>query len=157
MSVVNLEYDNVKDSCPKSVAVTEVEANYLDLNRVRVVLAGSPSESDPPDATSYFTEGDYFVDLANNFVSLIKRVIPGDQLELEDYHGLSATGVSVNVIKNSPNPSSVSWSIDSGDGATIDGIDYPGTFISGGSGFRDYPKPFIIDATGTIVWAKLSV
>lgn len=156
MAVVNLEYDNVKDTLPKSTAVSEVEADYLSMNRVRVSLAGSPSESNPPDATSYFTEGDYFVDLANDFVSRIKRVIPGDQLELVDYHGLSATGVTVRVIKYSPIPSSVSWSIDTAGGATIDGIDYPASFISGGAGFRDYPKPFIVDATGTTVWAKLS-
>lgn len=156
MSVINVEYDNEKDTCPKSVAVSEVEADYLDLNRVRVTLTGSPSESDPPDATSYFTEGDYFVDLANNFVSLIKRVIPGDKLELVDYHGLTATDVAVRVIKNSPLPSSASWSIDDGGAATIDGIEYPATFVSGGAGFRDDPEPFIIDATGTKVWVKLS-
>lgn len=155
MASVPFVYDNVKDTLPKSVVVSEVEANYLDLNRVRVVLAGSPSESDPPDATSYFTEGDFFVDLANNFVSRIRRVIPGDMLELVDYHGLSATGVTVNVIRDSPTAGEVAWVVGTAGGATIDGVSYPAGFIDGGAGFRTYPKPIIIDATGTDVWAKL--
>ena len=157
MPIIPLVYDNVKDTLPKSEAVSEVEANYLDLNRVRVVLAGSPSESDPPDATSYFTEGDYFVDLENDFVSLIKRVIPGDQLELVDYHGLSAEGVAVRIIKHSPLPGDAAWVNGTEGTCEVDGIEYPASFISGGSGFRTYPKPFIIDATGTKVWAEMKV
>jgi hypothetical protein len=147
-----INYNNEKDTLPKSTAVADVEADFDALGGRLIHLtstaAGSPAE--PPTAS--YIEGDYIVCLAQNYVGMVTRVVDDNVLEVFDEHGLTASGVVCAKIPDTGGFLDYSFLVGSGGAALLKGqhgdvVIFPADSSDGGNGFSDDDYfPIIIDA-----------